>query len=810
MNLTTTAIEETSVSLEWDPDPDATEQDVVRQREWDDGWSPEETIATLEASTSSYVDDTVHPGTTYRWQIVATLEDGSTVESEWLEATTTSLGIDNRPVPARGWYIEIDHPSGTTLKPQILDDVQNRPTLNSKSAAEIPVPRDESWLSAGFEDATLRAWKDGRQLPLDRLDDVEMMPDRTVLHATGGAQLDQRVRADVTTDAAHDFVAGLISEHTDYVVNVDEFAAEPEADELQSISTATEWEQVTEGVDLSSIPFEINGDGRLDLQQTCFTADGFDDTFDTNGDLTTGTDYSGVSPDSGNGSAIRLGNNQYAEYRFTINHRIPEDEVGAHFRRENTGGGTPGTEWILNGQVIDSLNSSTSIERLTLTWNDHASDPVGGDGWQGGALEPGEHVLRVETDGSGDGYTVIDHVALADNQYQYNFDNTVTTVSGENLLDGPEHYPVESIELDPAISPLSVVAGELVAVIDDTTNGQAVGIRNGQGQSYQTAQNDSTISTTFDTIGDRIQTRLTLSRYGEVRDETPRYGYQGQTVDSYTLSATLDDTPLLINQAYDGNLEDVLERIAGDVNGIWEVRRDPSTGELAIEWTWPGQRSADRDLDVVDYSTRKVTPNIQKATVYGGAQRIREEAFVADFDTPVDLDNAEIIRGSEAVSGPNSTSFRRGDDYEINRQAGTITVSSDGDMTDGEEYVIGYEFKTVGEFETDAYSGDAREEFVDTLAGLTTTQACAQAAKIIVDLGSTPRTEADVQFPPSVPEDISLVEALDLEAIPGDAMAVYNLQDGPDGLSARLGDRDRVQDRLSAIDSRIRAASDRV
>ncbi|PGF18283.1 hypothetical protein CP556_08735 [Natrinema sp. CBA1119] len=140
----------------------------------------------------------------------------------------------------------------------------------------------------------------------------------------------------------------------------------------------------------------------------------------------------------------------------------------------------------------------------------------------------------------------------------------------------------------------------------------------------------------------------------------------------------------------------------------------------------------------------------------------------------------------------------------------TITVLADGTIPDGTDCLIDYEYKVVGEFETGHYSGDPREEHVETIPQLTTERGCAQAAKVIVDKGSEARTEADVSLPPSIPVDLSLVEELRLEDVPGDAMAIYELQDSPQGLELRLGDRARVDETVRQIQSQLSSNSERV
>lgn len=809
-NLGATTIAFQEVTLEWESETDSEDEFVVeRQRKWRDGWGERMELATLDATARSYTNDTLHPSRQYRFWVRAVGEYNT--EESSLEVETADAGLEQSPAPARGWHVEVDHPSGQTLTPQVLDDLERRPRLNEQSLIEISIPRNERWLSEEFEDVEVRAWKDGTRLPVDRLaeEPVEITPEHVLLRATGGEQLRKRVEADVDVEAIDDLVRRLVEENTDYTASVDEPAASVQETEMQAVTTDADWTSVTQETDLSRLPFEI-ADGRLETLDACDPRDALGGSDGEDVEFVNGDEYN-------NGQAALFGTGgQHLEFTITFPYTIPGDAVGIQVRQAAENNGVE-MSYRWDGEEF----ASHSATDFGLQWGDiGASSLRYGDGYRdaiGADIQAGEtYTFSIVSSGSNGG-AIADAVAVYDQRYEETFDfpNPDATENGGGYLDGPQPKPIAPLALDRAETIFAVLDGTLEADFDDITDGQKLGLRNQTGVDFTRESNTGSITVNFADSGAFVQAELTLGRYGE-RDAFPRTGFESQTVSSYTLSATLDDTPLVIDQRFNDDLGTILARLAEDTNSIWEVTWDDTAGTMAIEWTQPGQRPSDQDLDIVNYTTRKVVPGIKRAEVEGSGQPVRDEAFTANVGEAVELDglpgvgNSVLVPGTDRVFTGDGTVYSRGDDYELNRGELTITALGDGLITDGEELLIDYEAKPVGVFEAGDYSGDPREEHVETIPQLTSERGCAQAAKVIVDVGSSPRTEADVSFPPTIPADLSLAEALDLEDVPGDAMAVYELTDASDELRARLGDRARVRDTVQQIQNRLSETVDRV
>jgi len=73
--------------------------------------------------------------------------------------------------------------------------------------------------------------------------------------------------------------------------------------------------------------------------------------------------------------------------------------------------------------------------------------------------------------------------------------------------------------------------------------------------------------------------------------------------------------------------------------------------------------------------------------------RITQEDFTADLDVAVELDHTQIVGDSELVTSVGGvTEYELDTDYEMDYEAGTITVLATGSMEDATEYTIIYDY----------------------------------------------------------------------------------------------------------------------
>ncbi len=810
-----TSIGQHSVTLGWTVESnfDGSQQiwrrreDGKRDRVYDD---PEdgELIATLDTVTESYTDDSdgLYPDREFTYTVRAVTQYVYADTS--LTLTTASAGLAQSAAPPRGWHVELDHPSGQTLTPRILDGARLEPRVNDLPRARIPIPRDDAYALQSYEGAPMRVYRDGERQPIDELRDVVIEPGRAELVGVGGTQLERRIQRDVDQEAAHTLADDLITTETSYAAVVDAPAVDEVVDEpLQSASTGTEFAEVFSPKATTPVVFR---DGGFENAQTSFLRD-------TQFYLSGNAGYiSDPIYSMGETYTFSASGDGLESTSFSVEYTIPASEVGIA-ARVSADGSSPA---YFRVHVVDD-SDGTSLGKATFEDIGYGSSPgwfgdstqfddVDYTGWDGGDIPPGEYRLEVECYWDGD-LIYFDAASLHDMRY---YDSTDFDENGEltdgKALDKPVDYKPVTVESDDAQTVYSVTTGYLDTTWTDTSGAQAIALSNDNGRSWTEVTNATSVSTDFDALGASLRARVTFDGYEPdgVRSQSPRYGYAPQRVESYELSFDGDDTPLVVNASWDTDLLDVLVEIAEQSDSLFEVRYSDANG-TEIHWAQAGQRSSTEAPSLANYSVTKRGDRTLRATVLGGG-RSETETITADLGTSIELEHTNLISGTETVRDADSGErFEYLQDYTIQNTTGTITFLADGSITDGQEIEISYNYKVSGTYEADAYDGDPRYDRTATISGITTERGCELAAKLIVDTAADPRWEADVEIPASAALD-GLLEALDLEGVPGEAMSVYDLTVSPERLSLRLGSRERVRETIEQIRSTVETASERV
>ncbi|SEQ30408.1 glycine-rich protein [Natrinema salaciae] len=797
-NLTATSIDSVSWTVESDFEG---AQEVWWQRgdyEYDDPKG--ELLGTVSSTTSSFSDlPMIHPDRDYTVTVRAVTQyvhaDGSATE------TSPSAGLAQHAAPPRGWFAEVEHPSGSTRQLTVADGAQWQPQLNGLPRVRLPVPRDETWRSEAIEGQPLRVWYNGRRLPIDELETVTTEAGQTVLEGRGGLQLQRAIEAEYSSKAAHLAAEELIQQHTDYTANVDAPSNGVSiADELLlEADTTAEWQDLAVFGDTD--PFEVTNDTLVVLETSYFTR-GTKNTSDYSGTLRNDVAYI-------DGKALYLtSSGDFAEWPLSFNHEIPADRIGLAVRHEIPG--STDAEWSFNGQTVATLSTSGP----SLAWIDLRDSFITVDHTLSQISAGETQTLKVDITGSA-GY-VIDSICVYDTKYyppvgDWADEGWDAVHEDGGHLDGPPTYPPDGAQVrtTDAETPYSVVAASVTSALNDTSGSQAVAVSNDQGLTWLEATNTETLDQSFSEDGGALRARFTLGGTGSRNNASPRFGFDPQTVDSVEVRADLEDTPILVNQTFEGDLGNVLSEIAKQGNSIWEVRRDGSG--YSIEWTRAGQRQAATDLDVSSYEdTRTIESKTLACEVVGGRQSVSGRRFTADASSFVDLGDTDIIAGTEYVFDPaTSEGFERGQDYEIDNRDGSIKITNTGSMADGDTYAIDYDFKPRGRHEADEWDGDATLERREEIPGLTSRRGCQQAALRIIQETGGGLTEVDVQFADLDP-DQSLVSAIKLDELPGGDLLEVREIDFSDGQGrALLGDGQSVDDAVNEIRSRIEAVARR-
>lgn len=766
-----------------------------------------ELVATVDTEAESYEFEALYPDREYAMSVVAMTQYASATQTETL--TTDSAGLEQSATGSRGWHVEIDLPTGQTIIPEVLDNTVQEPAVNDLPSVRVEVPRDEALLAEEFEDVPVRAWRDGDRLPIDRLEDVDIGPDNATLHGVGGTELEARIERDVIQAEAHEEVAAIIEE-TDLEGNVDEPVVDAVEDELlddvEDDATFADRAQIE-----SDTPFRV--DNGIPQAQTLFLSNAAVDTDYFDSDLS-------ASPNSDDDFPSGIRQRLVNQGDF-----IEIDPQPLHFdiAEENVG---MALFWAglddpvdIRVSVIDHDTDSevghvdfgAGDAAFSAGWSFISSSLV--SDWTGEDIVAGEYRIRVEAlESSSDDGSALGVPVFYDSRFydSGDFPSDLHEPGGE--FDGPPLYPTEaSLEFVDVDTIYSVRTGYLESVWNDTTGNQAVELSNDGGRTWTKAENAEDLVANFDTLGASLRLRITASAASPdgPQDDTPRFGYAPQHLESYQLRFDGDDTPLLLNELLSGDIADVLTRIADRTDSLWEVRANGD--QQTLEWAQAGQRTHDSVPDLVDYRVRKESKRTLRATVKGGRQRGEETVTVDTLDEAVELGQQNLIPGSDVVrDAETGERYERGRDYDLENGAGLLTPLSVGAVDAGTTLEVEFDYSISGTFEHEDYAGDPRTDDVVTISGLSTVRSCELAAKLLVDTLSEPRFEADFTIPAdAIAELPGLLEAFAIEEL-GERQSVYQLESGPDGATGRQGSRDDISSAVEDIESRLQSTSERV
>lgn len=706
-------------------------------------------------------------------------------------------------IPSSGWYAEVTHPdTDRTLRPDILDEPLTRPSWNDYAEIEIPVPSAPHWQTMEGE-PTLRVYKDGERVPIDILQDARNPingPDM-VLEGIGGIELRERVQHDFRLVYPEDAARTLVEDNTTLTFDLEPPTWPVQADQTLQDTTGgdTLSDLFSEALNDDTVPI-TESSGSMTPKQTCWVDIGGREDASGSYSERLGPNYSGTTgPDPGEALAVMLENQgQFVEWTFTTGHTIPEAEVGVWIRFHTPDG--DGAEFTveLNGNEIDR----TSVTSSSVNWNDFGQSPFDGGGWQSGDLPAGTHTIRVELTGSSGNAQVFDRATPVDNRYDYNFDDDVNS---ENDLDGPELYPdAIAVLADRFPQAFNLTELTLAVTMDDISNNQAIAVANAAPVgNFDEATNTASHTVDFDAMGDLgaiAQGRVTFSRYSPngARDETPRFGYDAQTLTDWTLTADIEEVPMLIDRSFDASIAEVLTDIAGQ-SFVWSYRIDDD-GDETLTWLRPGDRVAPADPALIDAEVTKEMDVIGKATVKGANKQVTGESFTASTSF-VDLAESDIIPQTESV-GDN---FSRGTDYEMNWRDGEIRILSRGDMVNGNTYTINYAIEVEGSYTADA---SLRALEPQDIPEVPSSRAAEQIAYVLTQELGTPRWVGNIRIPPEA-MDFDVVDALPLGNIglPSDAgpfAIIDRPQITPQGIQLRLGNRPDLDALVAQLQQRVR------
>ncbi|MFC5278656.1 hypothetical protein ACFPM1_07795 [Halorubrum rubrum] len=812
--LTMTAAGTTTVDLAWTDNADnETGQRVIRERQRADGtWRRQRVVADAGVDAETFTDDTAQPDRTYRYRVEPYTEHTS-AQSDTVTATTDALaGVRDRRVAARGWTVEVDHPSGDTLRPTVLEGAEWRPRLKAKPQVRIPVPKSDTWEAEGVEGSTIRAWKHGTRLPIGEVRSVEREEGqggtRDVIIAAGGVALDDDVEGiEYPEEDAHIAAEEVITDELGWVANVDD--PQTSAREDVRIYQASDSADFSGGIEGESggDPFPATSPLTVQDNEVYAEATGwFQEAEDADGGGVTNTTQGGEWSD---GQAVELRSGDSRTFDLDTEHTIPQGELYLTLVYAIPSDTGPGLE------VTVDVDGGSEI--VVESFGEGGLNPTGGDfdlaafevlltDGDVGDLPPGNHSVEVGIPVTSGGEMLLDFVHQRDDRFSYDLGDT-TPVDG--VVTGWQQHPADvDVVFEPISSVEQVVAGQLDVEMATDQGPVALGLRNDTTASW-TEGSGTSFATDFASPSQLLQARVTLGRE-DSGSQSGQFGDVPHRLDFLNLYADLVNTPVLIDFVHRGSILDLLNRIADAGNFIWELRRasESADAEYRIEWTQPGQRVADREPTLVSYQGRRtIEGSYQRVIAEGKTARVEAETVTTnDYGLNVGLDEGPVDAGSETVYdvGDRSSTYERNIDYTIGHSEGTLTILEGGSMSPDTDYQIDYEWRYEGRYAQPGVAdpNTLREQFPDA----TSDRECEQLALAVVREVAAPLEEAEVTIREDDP-DRPLVASIPADRLPFEGpLKVREVSADAREVTLTLGSResagdvvDNFNDRLSAV-----------
>lgn len=729
-------------------------------------------------------------------------------------------------VPSDGWYVEIEHPSTGRVKTPEVIDLGNAPLLNPGPNAlprvRLPVRKDTVWLTDAYDDdPVMRVWRDGDRLPVEVLRDVNQREDATVLVGVGGVELEGRERVEYDNDRRHTAANDLVTNNTSYAADTPAPNTQTRTDVVQQDpDTTLEFADVLPD---SGSPNYLLGSGEVAGRRVAWTREGelydrgneFRNTDPTDLSVYSAGDAAYLSRDS-----AATGGPDFVEFDFSVDREIPAEEFGFQFRvDDDPNNGLPGYIIELqhdngNTYVLDE-NVGEGFTVQGPAWLD--SELFDGSPYSGADLTPGSYTIRIEiTDSNAGGdefYLYLDAVAPYDKRASgdLTFDND--NGSDGSALDGPAWYVPQTITFENAPSAFNVVAGDATITIDDISGEQRLQISNDNGSTWLpddgTEQNTTSVDVNYPSPGSGSRLRVTLDGYepSGTRSNIPALNYESQALDAYTLRADIEQELLLIAETYDNSVESILTSIAEPAERSWRFAFDDGTP--TVRFVQNGQFESNYSPEFEERTREKLGKTYGSVTIKGSNEPSGNLPYTASTSFEA-LPDENILPGSETVYD-DTENYDRGDDYEINYQAGEIRATDGGDLVVGNDYRIDYRFRARGTYVNPDVSDP--DELVETVSGVTSPRLAEQVGFVIAEDVETPRYAAEVTIPTPDPR-FDPVEALPPAALGlPDGVGALEVTGSPqiteEGLRVRFGTRSAVESSLQRLSRQVSRVSDR-
>lgn len=669
-NLEVIDVTTTSMTIRWQDNADNESGTEIWLREEldplvDSGYGDWEFVETLDATdgtgTVEYTFDDLDPNHGYEVYVKPFTEHTSATSST---ASTTTEVL----VPDAGWYVVLEADDGDrgTVSEERID--QERPSIEPEESSvgrwTLDITPDdrlrnwlrseafiyfdgEIWMRGPFTQYRPQGGSSSAAAQLRGLDHLQHLK-------SGGLAFG------VQSEPGYEALQRFASNHLpDWAVDVTAPASTTIDEELTVYDpdTQAEYEQAF-GATESGDVWELSN-AELKPRQVAYTRDLLGDRTGAEGSwgFDDGDEYT-------SGQAMLLGGAGAAvEVQVTPDHDIPAEHVGIQIR-----GTTPD-----DGEHVDIsyLWDGTEIDNNTALFIGFRWTNIGegfyatGSGYEervGNDLQAGEtHTIRVEknTDPGtwiGDIVTVYDQRHVPDDFEGEGWD-AVHEPGGQ--LNGPPDYRPVDVETEPFSQEYNVTAAHIAAAVDDPDGALRLQATNDGGTTWLpndgSEQDTGSVVADFgaeETYGTEVRARATLGGHGTRNDQTPRLGYQPQTLSEFELSIDTNALRVIDDQTYTGSPSSIISDIAEDSGMVYvgDARED----QLALEAFAPGDVVVDPDWTVEDADPADTTEGYYNSVTVFGPEGDDGERLSATAASQAEVDAVGEVEG-EAEFRPDAT-----------------------------------------------------------------------------------------------------------------------------------------------------------
>jgi len=365
----------------------------------------------------------------------------------------------------------------------------------------------------------------------------------------------------------------------------------------QSADTTSEWQNAV-SFDATDPVYIDNG--KLKQAQSGFVAEAED--INTNGSIASNVQYSDGEAVLDPGATVEVLN-----FNITTNYDIPSGSWQVAIRGDEAAStGTGNTFQVkVDGNDIGAPQPFNELEWLTVSSGNSFT------------LSEGSHTVTVEMVQINDDQMEFDVLGLFDTRFSYTFDNSVDSDDGH--LDGPALYPTDAnsiVTTNASETTRNIANAAVTTTYNDTSNDQRIGVSNDNGANFTRANNTNNLSVSFSNAGRQLVTEFRLSGYDNgARNQTPRFNYLGQEIDSFETKIDLDDRVVFVGVEVSKNHFENLQKLHDNSDYVWTIEHSSDSVADMPVYSFPRGEET-RTLSQINDNEIDESPSVEAEQFY--------------------------------------------------------------------------------------------------------------------------------------------------------------------------------------------------